>query len=215
MARNPREVLADRLLLLWLLYDAMNYKRFGETKIQKLSFLSEWKMIDNHEKGFNYKFIRLSFGAFSSQVEKDIEWIENRKLIESTPISEKARIFRKTRYGRKLFNDFQELFKRNRLFLRRIAEVNREYAKKPLQELVDYVYSLQYPYIKGLTIAECKIGQQLLYKLDEEKAKATFEFTPEELATLNIYFDDKSYRSLMQASESAKKKPFLSLKEVF
>lgn len=215
MPRNPREILADRLLLLWLLYDAMNYKRFGETKIQKLSFLSEWKMIDNSEKGFNYKFIRLSFGAFSPEVEKDIEWLENIKLIEGIPISEKARIFRKTRFGRKLFNDFQEMFKRNRLFLRRIAEVNCEYAKKPLQELVDYVYGLPHPYIKGLTIAECKIGQQLLYKLDEEKAKETFKITPEELATLDIYLDFRNYASLTQASESAKRKPLLSLEEVF
>lgn len=215
MARNPREVLSDRLLLLWLLYDAMNYRRFGETKVQKLTFLSEWKMIDNYEKGFNYEFIRLSFGAFSPDVEKDIEWLENSKLVESIPINEKAKIFRQTRFGRKLFNDFQELFRRNRTFTRRIAENNRKFAKMSLDELLDYVYSLPHPYVKGLTVLTSKIGQKLLYKLDATKAEETFKISPEELATLNIYLDSESYRSVMQASESAKRKPLLDLEEVF
>jgi len=215
MARKLQEILADRLLLLWLLYDAMNYKRFGETKVQKLVFLSEWKMIDNLEKGFNYNFIRLSFGAFSPDVEKDVKWLEDEQLIEAIPISEKARIFRQTRFGNKLFNDFREIFRRNVTFTRRMAEINRKYAKKPLQELVDYVYSLPHPYIKGLTILKSKFGQPLLYKLDEEKAKEAFKITPEELATLDIYFDDESYRSVIQAFESAKRKPLLKLEEVF
>lgn len=215
MARNLQEVLADRLLLLWLLYDAINYKRFGETKVQKLVFLSEWKMIDNFEKGFNYRFIRLTFGAFSRDVEKDVKWLEDQQLVEGIPISEKAKIFRQTRFGNKLFRDFREIFQRNTIFTRRMAEVNRKFARKRLQELVDYVYSLPHPYVEGLTILKAEPGQQLLYKLNEKKAKETFKITPEELATLDIYFDNENYRSLMRASESAKRKPLLTLEEVF
>lgn len=215
MVRNLREILADRLLLLWLLYDAMKYKHFGETKVQKLTFLSEWKMIDGLEKGFNYGFIRLSFGPYSPDVDKDANWLEHQNLVGAIPISEKARVFRRTRFGLKLLNDFQELFSRNSSFTRRIAEINRKYARMPLQELVDYVYSLPHPYIKGRIIAELKPGTKLLYKLDEKKARETFEITPEELATLDIYLNDESYKSVMQASESARRKPLLSLDEVF
>lgn len=71
MGRNVREVLTDRLLLLWLIYDAMHHKRFGNTKAQKLAYLSEKLMIDGREKGFNYDFIKLPFGPFSEDLEKD------------------------------------------------------------------------------------------------------------------------------------------------
>ena len=37
----------------------------------------------------------------------------------------------------------------------------------------------------------------------------------EELATIDVYLDDENFRSIMEASESAKKKPLLSMDEVF
>jgi len=69
MVRSLLEVLSDRLLLLWLVYDAMKYKTFGETKVQKLTFLAEWEMLDKRQKGFNYSFIKLTFGPYSSDLE--------------------------------------------------------------------------------------------------------------------------------------------------
>lgn len=215
MTRTIRELLSDRLLLLWLIYDAMNRRRFGETKIQKLTFLSEWDMLDNREKGFNYNFIKFTFGPFSAEVEKDVAWFEENGLVEATPIDEKARIFRETRLGGKILNDFHEMFVRNSIFTQKIAKVNRRFASMPLPELLNYVYSLPHPYRKGQIVAELKLKTPLLYKLDETKAKVKFEITPEELATLDIYLDDANYRSLLQASENAKRKPFLNFDEVF
>lgn len=215
MSRSVREILSDRLLLLWLLYDAMSYKRFGETKAQKLTYLSEKKMIDNRDKGFNYDFIKLPYGPYSEDLEKDIDWLEEQRLIEAIPISDDAKVFHESRFGRKMLDDFHELFVRNNLFTRKIAEVNRVYATKNSREIVEYVHSLPHPYIKGRIIDDLKLGTKILYKLVERKAKIIFNITQEELATLDIYFDDKNYRSLMQASESAKRKPLLSLKEVF
>lgn len=215
MGRSAQEVLADRLLLLWLIYDAMGYKRFGGTKAQKLAYLSEKQMIDNKKKGFNYDFIKLPFGPFSEDLEKDIQWLLEQKLIEAIQISEEARIFSETRFGCKFLNDFYELFKRNNLFTVVIAEINRKFAPKNAQEIVDYVHSLPHPYVKGRTIDDLKLGTKILYKMDEKKAKITFNITPEELATLDIYLDGESYKSAMEASESAKKKPLLSFDEVF
>jgi uncharacterized protein YwgA len=214
MGRNAREILADRILLLWLLYDAMHYKRFGDTKAQKLTYLSEKKMIDNREKGFNYDFVKLPYGPYSEQLQKDILWIEEQRLIDSIPV-EDGKVFHESRFGRKLLSDFHELFARNNLFTREIAEVNRTYAIKNSQEIVDYVHSLPHPYIKNRTIEDLKLGTKILYKLDERKAEKVFDLSPEELATLDIYLDDESYRSVMEASESAKKKPLLSFDEVF
>jgi hypothetical protein len=215
MGRNVREILADRLLLLWLIYDAMSYKRFGDTKVQKLVYLSEKQMIDNHEKGFNYDFIKLPFGPFSEDLEKDSQWLLEQKLMAAIPINEEVKIFSKSRFGCKFLDDFHDLFVRNNLFTIMIAETNRKFAIKNAQEIVDYVHSLPHPYLKNRTIDDLKLGTTILYKMDEKKAKTTFSITPEELATLDLYLDDENYRSIMEASESAKKKPLLSFDEVF
>jgi len=215
MVRNVREILSDRLLLLWLMYDAMGYKRFGDTKTQKLTYLSEWRMIDKREKGFNYDFIKLPFGPYSDDLDKDIVWLLEQSLLEVIHISEDAKIFCESRFGRKLLNDFHDLFDRNNLFIREIAEMNSQFAPKNSQEIVDYVHGLPHPYIKNRTINDLKLGQRILYKLDEKKARNTFDITPEELATLEIYLDNESYNSAIEASESAKRKPLLSFDEVF
>jgi hypothetical protein len=74
---------------------------------------------------------------------------------------------------------------------------------------------MPHPYIKGKTINDLKFGTIILYKLTEQKANVKFEITPEELATLDVYLDDECYRSVMEACESAQKKPLLRFDEVF
>ena len=214
VARSLCEVLSDRMLLLWLLYDALNYKRFGDTKAHKLTYLSEWNMIDNLEKGFNYDFIKLPYGPYSDQLQNDIVWMEEQKLIDSDALDE-GKIFCQTRFGRKILNDFSEMFSRNNLFTRRIAAVNREFARLNSNQIVRRVHQMPHPYIQTKTIEELSIGQKILYKLADEKATAKFVITPEELATIDVYLDEESYNSFIHASESAKTKPLLRMDEVF
>lgn len=217
MSRNLLEVLSDRLLLLWLVYDAMKYKAFGETKVQKLTFLAEWEMLDKRQKGFNYNFIKLTFGPYSSDLERDIKWLENNKLVKLVPIDEKTRIFKPTESGRKILTVFQNIFRRNSSFTQKIAEVNSNFAGLTLDGLLKFVYSLQHPYLKGppRTIGELKPRTILLFKMTPEKAREIFTITPEELATLDIYLDEESYRSIMDACETAKRRRLLSYEEVF
>jgi uncharacterized protein YwgA len=213
----PLEVLYDRLLLLWLVYDAMKYKLFGETKVQKLTFLAEWRMLDKRQKGFNYKFIKLTFGPYSRDLEKDIKWLEESNLVKLISLDEKTRIFKPTESGKKILTVFHEVFDRNKIFTEEIAEINRNYAGLTLDELLKFVYSLPHPYMRGRlrTIGELKPGTILLYKIAPKKAEVTFSLTPEELATLDIYLDEECYRSLMNACESAKRKRLLTYSEVF
>ncbi len=215
MRREKKEVLSDRLLLLWLLYDAMTYKSFGITKTQKLAYLSEKKMIDNREKGFNYDFIKLTYGPYSEDLEEDIKWLQRKTLVRAVPIGRNAKIFRRSVFGGKLLSDFHELFLRNNVITRRIARVNRIYATKNSQEIVRYVHGLPHPYLKNRIIDQLKPGTKILYKLEERKAQTVFDITPEELATLDIYLDHESYKSAIEASESARRKPLLGFDEVF
>jgi uncharacterized protein YwgA len=217
MARTLLEEIYDRLLLLWLIYDAMNYKFFGETKVQKLTFLAEWEMLDKREKGFNYNFIKLTFGPYSKDLEKDIKWLEDSNFVKIVPVDEKTRIFKPTELGQKILATFHDAFDRNRIFIEKIAEINRKFASLTLDELLKFVYGLPHPYMKGKprTIGELKPGTILLYRMDPKKARVSFYLTPQEVATLDIYLDKECYHSLMDACESAKRKRLLTFNEVF
>jgi hypothetical protein len=212
--RTIKETLSDRLLLLWLLYDAMKFKAIGDTKAHKLAYLSELSMKREQEKGFNYDFKKLPFGPYSEQLQKDADWLEEQKLINSHPF-EDGKIFESARHGRKLLSDFSDLFIRNNIFTRKIFAVNSKYASLNTYQLVDVVHEQEIPGMEGVKIDDVEIGEIILFGLSSEKAKVEFDIRPEELATLEVYIDKEKYDSVIHAFESAKRKPLLSMDEVF
>ncbi|KPV62343.1 MAG: hypothetical protein AOA66_1375 [Candidatus Bathyarchaeota archaeon BA2] len=207
MTRSPKEKLVDRLLLLHLLSKASEIdSSLGVTKIEKLVFLSEWAMISNREKGFNYSYIKLTYGPYSDQLlRQDLPWLITSGIVEGRTLSP-------TEMGKAILDDFKDLFSRNEVFIRRIDRTVEEYIRMPLKELLNMVYSMSHPYIKGRTICDVKERTPLLYALDERKARKVFNLTPEEIATLEIYFDTKAFKSLMEAMED--KKPTLTFEKV-
>lgn len=208
------EILSDRLLLLWLLYDAMKFSAIGDTKAHKLGYLSELSMISDLEKGFNYNFIKLPYGPYSDELQKDADWLEEQKLVNSRPYGE-GKMFQNSRYGRKLLGDFSEMFVRNKIFTQKIFTVNSKYAPLNTYQLVEAIHQQAHPYEESVKIDELEIGEVIIFKLSSEKAKVEFNILPEELATLEVYLDDENYESVIHASESAKRKPLLSMDEVF
>jgi hypothetical protein len=212
--RTVTEILSDRLLLLWLLYDAMRFKAIGDTKAHKLGYLSELSMIKESQKGFNYNFKKLPFGPFSDDLQKDADWIEGQKLIDSHPF-EDGKIFESSRFGRKLLDDFRPMFVRNNVFTRKIHAVDCKFAPLNTFQLVEAVHQQEIPDIEGVKIDDLEIGEMILFRLSSEKAKVEFDIQPEELATIAIYLDDESHSSIIEASESARTKPLLRLDEVF
>ena len=174
-------------------------------------------MLDKREKGFNYNFIRLTFGPYSGDLEKDIKWLEGSNLVKLVSVNEKTRIFKPTESGERILTVFHDLFHRNKIFTEKIAAINSKFAGLTLDELLKFVYSLPHPYMKGRsrTIGELRPGTILLYKVDPKKARVTFSLTPEELATLDIYLDEECYHSLMEACESVKRKRLLAYNDVF
>ena len=166
------------------------------------------------EKGFNYDFKKLPFGPYSDQLQKDADWLEEQKLIDSRPFEE-GKIFQDARFGKKLLSDFSALFIRNNRFTQKIFVVNSKYARLNTFQLVEEVHQQGHPDLESVKIDDLEIGEIILYRLSSENAKVEFDITPEELATLDIYLDDDAYRSAMNSFESAKRKPLLRMKEVF
>lgn len=212
--RTCKETLSDRLLLLWLLYDAMKFKAVGDTKAHKLAYLSELSMKKDEEKGFNYDFKKLPFGPYSEELEKDADWLEEQQLINSHQFAD-GKIFEDSRFGRKLLNDFSDLFVRNNIFTRKIFAVNNKYARLNTFQLVKEVHQQGHPDVEDVKIDDMENGEIILYRLSSGNAKVEFDITPEELTTLEVYLDNECYRSVMNACESARRKPLLSIDEVF
>ena len=208
MTRSPREKLTDRVLLLYMLKKASEIdSSLGFTKVEKLVFLSEWAMIANREKGFNYRFIKLTYGPYSDQLlREDLHRLITSRIVEGLTLSP-------TEIGMAILNDFKEIFSRNEIFIQIIDRTVEEYARMSLSELLHIVYSMPHPYIEGRTIRDVRERTPLLYPLDEKKAREVFSLTPEEIATLEIYFDTKAFKSLAEACED--RRPTLTFEEVF
>jgi uncharacterized protein YwgA len=208
-----KTALSNRLLLLWLLHDAMRFKAAGDTKAHKLAYLSQLEMTKQQEKGLSYNFKKLPFGPYSEELQADIKWLEEQQLIESQPFKD-GKMFNDSKLGIKLLSDFQEMYVRNNEFTRKIYATNCKYASYNTHQLVDVVHRQQHPY-KNMTIDEAPLNDWILCSLPSDSAKLEFTITPEELATLEIYLDEESYRSATSACYFAQRKPLLSLDEVF
>lgn len=221
MVRTSSEKLADQFLLLYLINDVSKRTPFvPQTKIQKLVFISEREMLRNDEKGFNYYFIKLLYGPYSPELDNDLNSLVQLEIIGAEPTGRGAKII-STRRCRNILKDFNDLIERNQIFVQKISEINRRFGILGFKRLLKAVHHMQSPlhkYRKGKrppTIASLPLKAPLLKCIPEDMASETFSITPEEIATLEIYFDTEAYESLVEASKSAKEKRLLRFKEVF
>ena len=77
--RTPEERIVDKFLVLYTIGDAGN--SLGDTVIQKLTFLSTLKMSKQGHKGFNYSYIKLDYGPYSSELSIDVAELEKANVI--------------------------------------------------------------------------------------------------------------------------------------
>ncbi|RLI98876.1 MAG: hypothetical protein DRP08_07740 [Candidatus Aenigmatarchaeota archaeon] len=207
--RSYQDKIIDAFLTLYLIYDVFKHLRFLEmTRVQKLVFLSEWKMIDNRRKGFNFNFVKLLYGPYSRELQNTISKLIMHGLLNDSDL-------RPTKLAMEIIDDFNDVLRRNEEFIRVIQEINRNYSKVPLQELLEEIYDMPHPYIKGKTIREVAIGTQILYTLKKEKAISAFKITEDEFEDLAICIDPKIQESLTKAMESIRNKHLKTHEEVF
>jgi uncharacterized protein YwgA len=207
-SRTHKEKLMDCLLLLYQIKDAFKYTdSLPKTKLQKIVFLSEKSMLDKREKGFNFNYIKLNYGTYSQELAEDLAGLIKMGLIDHG--------FQPTSLGSAVLEDFKDIFTRNKTIVEKIEEVNKQYAKMSLKDLLNFVHNMPHPYLRGSPkIEDLKPRTPILYRIPQEKARSSFQVCPEETATLEIYFDPESLDSLISASESAKKGPLLKFEEV-
>ncbi|GEM_PF-2348680 len=213
MEINTKTTLTNRLLLLWLLYDALKYNAVGDTKAHKLAYLAQLDMMHNQEKGFSYDFIKDKYGPISGTLQHDVDWLENHQLITSEPYRD-GKVFNSSYQGNKILQDFHAMFVRNNTFTVKIGRVNSKYALHNTYDLVEIVHKQYNPECPDITIHETPRWRSILHALPFESAKYVFEITPEEEETLEIYMDIDSYNSAIEGCESAKTRPLLKWDDV-
>ena len=219
--RTSVEKLTDQFLLLYLINDVSKRTPFvPETKVQKLTFISEREMLSNSEKGFDYYFIKLLYGPYSPELDNDLHTLVQSEIVEAVPTGRGADIV-PTGRGANILRDFKDLIERNQIFVRRILDINRRYGILGFKRLLNSVYHMQSPlhkYRRGRrppTIASLPLRTPLLKRISGEMASKTFSVTPEEVEDLLMNFDPKTVKELSQAMKEMRAGGLRTHEQVF
>jgi hypothetical protein len=194
--RTWKEEVSDRILLLYLINKSNDCGDVdGDTKLQKLVFLSERDMIDSKIKGFDFYFFKFIHGPFSRQLENDMGVIEDwGAYLPDEHILTSA--------GRKVVELIPEIWSRNIDVTSKIDRIQDTFADKPLRSILNYVYNLEHPFYKPeRKIRDLKKLTPILYKMKEEKASTSFTITESELETIDILLDFDEYSHLIDSDE--------------
>jgi uncharacterized protein YwgA len=208
---TPLESAIDRFLLLYSISKASEcVENLGDTKLQKFIFLSEWEMIDKHERGFCYYYLKYEKGPYSFDLANDI------KIFLKTDILRKQQWdISLTKFGKRIVQDFSGLVDQNPRAVSIIQGIIDKYAGYSLQELLDVVYSLPHPYVRGYTIRTASLKMPLLYKLPEEKVVVPFTVNKEEVEDLLVSLSKNGLKHWQAVREDMRKPEYLTYKEVF
>ncbi|TSA43392.1 hypothetical protein D4R54_00920 [archaeon] len=181
--------------MLYLLHDAFSRNRTNfvqETKLQKLVFLSEWSMIGERNKGFNFRFIKLVHGPFSQELETDVA-----KLVKVGLVSNHG--LEPTERADMIIEDFRDVIERNGSFTKYVNGTNDDFAGVSLKELLDVIYAMSWG--KGKTIRDLPPRTPMLYPMKEQSVASEFSITDEEAEDLLMNFDPRAVSALLQATE--------------
>jgi uncharacterized protein YwgA len=203
--RTTEERITDRMLLLFLIQDAGVF--LGKTKLQKLTYLSELDMNVQGFKGLNFNFIKMPYGPYSSNLQKDLD-----NLKEINVLSGSGHML--TRFGKNILNNFKHLIKNNPVLIEKIQKINQEYAHIPRDELVEIVHKMRNPTRPWLTIEESRHGSYLLKRMKIWHKDRVFKLSESDIASLEIYFDPVAFDSLHSSLQEAKTKPAVLYSDV-
>ena len=197
MVRTTREKVVDSFMTLYLLRDAFYRKRVGRveaTRLQKLVFLSELPMIQQRKKGFNFGFVRLNYGPYSSDLAS-----EETRLAKAGLIFSSSR--EPTRTAATILDQFSEIVARNDDFFRIVRATNDNWARMNLRLLLRTVHSM--PWGRG-TVHDLAPGTVMLYRMNPQQAASNFDITDEEIDDLWMNFDPSMVADYAQAMKEVR-----------
>lgn len=198
MARSERERLIDRLLTTYIINqcEIEHDVHLSETKLQKLVFLSEKKLIEDKIKALNYQYMKFLHGPYSNELRSDLSVFSDISYLKGPFINGTPRL-------RWIIEDFRETFDRNPVIINYIEDVLEEYAGIPTNRLLEIVYAM--PWNQGRMIEDLPNKTPMLYPLKSSKATRVFEIENEDLRDLKFCFSERSLDILGEANDDLRK----------
>jgi len=203
--RTLEDRITDKFLLLYLIDDVES--GVGDTKLQKLAFLSELDMILQGRKGFNYNFFKMPFGPYSGELKKDVADLTKCGII--THLSHAS-----TRRGQKILEAFNHLLENNSDIISKIQGVNKFHAHLERDFLVDKVHEMPNPMRPSISIDKTKHGTYLLKRMKLAFIDRIFQISESDIASLEIVFDPEYMGSLVSSLQEAKTTPSAKFSDV-
>jgi len=208
---TPLQQAIERFLLLYSVSKASDrVDNLGNTKLQKFTFLSEWEMIDKRERGFSYFYLKYEKGPYSFDLANDIK-----RLLKANIVRKQQWSITLTNFGDSIVEDFSRLLSQNSHVASIIDRTIHKYAEYSLQELLEAVYVLPHPYVRGYTIRTAPLKMPLLYKLPEEKVMVPFKADDAQIEDLLVSLSTKGLKHWQAVRDDMRRAEYLTYKEVF
>jgi len=208
-SRTHTEWLVDILLQMFLISESY---MDGITKLQKIVFLTEHKLVSDGVKALNHKFFRHHYGPFSKSLYDDYDYLmANGVLVEESGIQV-------TEMGKRILTNCEPLFQKNEEIMIEIRSTVDKFGLIPLNILKEEVYDMEIvPVGNSVTmkIRDVPQGQDLLRKLEMSEARQNFSIDDEWIDTLDILFDSNALTLLELSERDMKEGRVLSHEEVF
>ena len=208
MARTISEKAIDRLFALYVI-DRCRTKHgiadVSETKMHKIIFYAQKRLIDRRCKAMNYGFIKLLFPTFSDELRSDLNELTDLGFLN-------GQYYREQEKARVILEDFHQVFDNNKEIKSLIDEEVDKYAPIETGELV--ARTKRYPW-RGKVIDELKNGTPLLYPLKATKSRCILNISEDDIENLSICLSPNVSTKMQQATEELRRGTRLTHAEVF
>jgi hypothetical protein len=208
MARTIQEKAIDRLFALYVI-DRCRTKHgienVSETKMHKLIFYAQKKLIECRCKAMSYSFIKLLYPTFSNELRKDLNELTDLGFL-------RGQYYREQKKARMILDDFHHVFDNNREIKYLVDEEVDNYAPVETNALVSRTKRLPW---RNKIIDNLKNGTPLLYPLKLAKSRCILNISDEDLEDLAICLSPKISAGMEQAFDELRRGKRLTHEEVF
>lgn len=207
MARTHRDRLINKLLSAYMINecDIEFGVSLSETKLQKLVFLSEKRLIDGRIKAFDYSYIKFLHGPFSGELRGDLTILFELSLIQEPYLKSSKKL-------KWVIEDFQSIFEDNPQIISTIDSVLERYSRVPTEKLLDQVYRMKWG---KRTIGDLPLRTPMLWPLKVKNAIKKFEITSDEFEDLELLFNKKIAGDFEKSNADMKEGRLLPHDQVF
>ncbi len=208
MARTIQEKAIDRLFALYVIDRCR--KRHGitdmsETKMHKLIFYAQKKLIDCRCKALNYGFIKLLFPTFSNELRSDLNDLSSLGFLQ-------GQYYREQEKAQAILEDFHQVFDENKEIKSIIDGEVDKYAPIETNQLV--AKTKRFPW-RGKVIDDLKTGTPLLYPLRASNSRCILNISDKDLEDLMLCLSPVVESDMREVTEQLRRGQRLTHAEVF